>query len=151
MAGFVDTAGIFPNQHLAGGHANIRRAGAGPLERGQPPLGGFGIVIDQRHEVALRGRDALVVGGAEAPVFAVTDHPKAELRFRHLRRAVGRTVVHHDDLKCHLALPLERVQTGAQQLLTVPVHHHDGDQATMLAGAARSRFDDSRPAKPTCP
>ena len=113
---------------------------AGRQERGQPPRLGFGIVIEQRDELAAGGGDSLVIGGAEAAVFAVADHPRAELPLRHFRRTVGRTVIHHDCFERHLRLPRQRREARAQQFLPVPIDHHHGDQSIMLAGASEPRL-----------
>ena len=70
-------------------------------ERGQPARFGLGVVVQQGDELAARGGDALVVGGAEPAVFRIADHARREFPFRHLRRAVGGAVVHHDGFKLH--------------------------------------------------
>src|SRR5664280_2520110 len=97
-------------------------------------------VIEQGDELAARRGDPLIVGHAEAAVFLVADHPRAELAFRYLRRSVAAPVVHHDGFEIDVFLARERGETRAQQLLPVPGHHHDGDQLFMLTGSRPVRF-----------
>ena len=131
----VDAAGLFPNHHFAGRHAHFRRARTGA--RAAPPATGLGfrIVVQQRDELAPRQRNSLVVGRAEAAVFPVADHPRSKLGFGQIRGSVGGTIVDHNCFEWDAGLPRQGKQTGAQQLLPVPVHHYDGDQPFMLAGS----------------
>ncbi len=51
----------------------------------------------------LRHGDALIVGGAEAAIFAIADYARAEFVFSHLGRAIGGAVVHDDGFKTHIS------------------------------------------------
>src|SRR5207247_1675534 len=83
VADLVDAAGILPNQYFRGRHANIRRARAGGMQRREPASLGFRVVIEQGNIVAARGGNSLVVGRAEAAIFAVAEDHRTELPFSH--------------------------------------------------------------------
>ena len=70
MAAFVDVrrARVLPDQDFGGGHADVVIQADHGFERLQPARIGLGVVVEQRDELGLGGGEALVVGGAEAPV-----------------------------------------------------------------------------------
>ena len=70
--------------------------GAGAVQRREPFRLGLRVVVQQRDELPARRGNALIVGGAEAAIPGVANHPRAEFLFRHLGRPVRRPVVDHD-------------------------------------------------------
>src|SRR4051794_34568651 len=96
MPHLIDAPRILPHHHLARDHTDVCSLRAGTLERGQPSWFRLGIVIEQRDELPPRSPYALIVRRAESPILPISNHLRAELAFRQLRRSVARPIVHHD-------------------------------------------------------
>jgi len=95
----------------------------------------LGVIVKQGNELASSARDSLVVGGAEPEIgfvgYATEGERLRELGASHIKAAVRRTIVNQDDFEVDVLLATERMETGAEQIATIPV---DDDNRDHLVG-----------------
>ena len=96
---------------------------------GQPVRLGEGIVVEQRHKLALRGTDALVHRVGEAGVFGVFDEGvvcPAHIAAGDGKAFVGGAVVHHDEFKILFGLGPDGLDGVPQPARAVQIGDHNG-------------------------
>ncbi len=94
MAGLIDPAWILIDQNFRSGHPHRRLFHKNSLQSGEPVRIGLGVVIEQRDEVAARGRYALIVGGAEPSIPGIADEAHfGEIGPDDFDGAIGRSVI----------------------------------------------------------
>src|SRR5262249_49387776 len=101
------------------------------------------IRIAQQHELATRGRDALIHCGSKSAIVRIPNR-------RLFRAAVGRTVIDDDQLDVGPALLTDCGEAAREMLRAVPGHEDDGSESShrpnaFFATFAYARTDGQRP------
>ncbi len=74
MPRFIDESRILPDDDFGSRHSYIRPLIENPQQRFQKARIRFGVIIEQRNKLAAGRRDPLIIGGAEAAIFAISDY-----------------------------------------------------------------------------
>jgi hypothetical protein len=93
------------------------------------------VVVQRKNVRSSCSVEALIASCCRRIVFA-TDQasPFSELRFDHVRRSVGRSIIHDDDLKLR---PIELQGAGdtrSQEILVIVIKDYDGDEGVLTGG-----------------
>jgi hypothetical protein len=105
MADFIDAARILVNEDFRSCHPYLGTAFESPTQRGKPIGFRLGVIIQQRDELGVGRRKALVISGTEATVNLITNQLQpeggipGELLKRHFRRTIIRSIVYHNHFK----------------------------------------------------
>jgi hypothetical protein len=84
------------------------------------PVGlGLGVVVDERHDRALRDHDAGVASPGKAAGTVVFDHHHGGKAPTRRREQLGVVVDHHDDFEGSDGLPAERGDAGSKPAPTL--------------------------------
>src|SRR6185437_8537936 len=92
---------------------------------GQPQV----VRIEERHPVAAHVPEARAAGRGQIAAVLEPDRPHARIldRFEVIARAVGRTVIHDDELEIAMRLREDRIDRPEQKRQAIPGRKDDGN------------------------
>jgi hypothetical protein len=128
IAGGVEDLPPVEEQDLGGQQPGVGMAREGRCQRFEPGRRRLGVVVQEDQDLPAGSPDPGVDGPGETPVAPQCQDPHLGVASEQGEGAVGRAVVHHQDLPVGIRLPAQRLQAGRQMRGAVPVGDDHGEE-----------------------